>query len=144
MMPTWPPNTNPAFLQLPPSARPDNRPIMASPAITTRPPPPAEIARATAAAIPSAISTRPLVGILGVIIGAGLVTLTGRMLSLGLADLKGHLGIAYDDGAWLDSAYNASVMLIGPFSVYLGGLLGSRRVLLLDAGIFAATCVFLP
>ena len=117
---------------------------MASTAITTRPPTPAEIARATAAAIPSAISTRPLLGILGVLIGAGLVTLTGRMLSLGLADLKGHLGISYDDGAWLDSAYNASVMFIGPFSVYLGGLLGPRRLLLLAAGIFAATCAFLP
>jgi len=81
---------------------------------------------------------------LGVIIGAGLVTLTGRMLSLGLADLKGHLGISYDAGAWLDSAYNASVMFIGPFSVYVGGLLGPRRVLLFAAGIFAATCVFLP
>src|SRR3984957_8668181 len=117
---------------------------MASAAITTRSSGSAEIARATAAAIPSAISTRPLLGILGVLIGAGLVTLTGRMLSLGLADLKGHLGISYDDGAWLDSAYNASVMFIGPFSVYLGGLLGPRRLLLLAAGIFAASCAFLP
>src|ERR1700745_2321362 len=117
---------------------------MASAAITTRPPSSAEIARATAAAIPSEISPRPLVGILGVLIGAGLVTLTGRMLSLGLADLKGHLGISYDAGAWLDSAYNASIMFIGPFSVYLGGLLGPRRVLLFAAGIFAATCAFLP
>src|SRR5882672_8447434 len=144
MMPTWPPNSNPVFLYLPPSARDDNRTIMASPAITTRPPTPAEIARATAAAIPSAISTRPLVGILGVIIGAGLVTLTGRMLSLGLADLKGHLGISFDDGAWLDSAYNASLMFIGPFTVYLGGLLGPRRILLFAAGIFALACIFLP
>ena len=71
-----------------------------------------------------------MVGIIGVLIGAHLVTLTGRMLSLGLADLKGHLGISYDDGAWLDSAYNASIMFIGPFSVYIGGLLGPRRVLL--------------
>src|SRR3984893_1949416 len=117
---------------------------MASAAITARPPTPAEIARATAAAIPSAMSTRPLLGILGVLIGAGLVTLTGRMLSLGLADLKGHLGISYDAGAWLDSAYNAAIMFIGPFSVYLGGSLGPRRILLFAAGIFAVTCAFLP
>jgi MFS transporter, DHA2 family, multidrug resistance protein len=117
---------------------------MAATAITTHLPSPAEIARATAAAIPSEISTRPLLGILGVIIGAGLVTLTGRMLSLGLADLKGHVGISYDDGAWLDSAYNAALMFIGPFTVYLGGLLGPRRVLLFSAGLFTATCAFLP
>ena len=103
-----------------------------------------EIARGAATAIPSEVSARPLLGILGVVIGAGLVTLTGRMLSLGLADLKGHVGISFDNGAWLDSAYNASLMFIGPFTVYLGGLLGPRRVLLFAASIFTLACVFLP
>ena len=117
---------------------------MAATTITARPPAQVEIARATAAAIPSELSTRPVLGIFGVLIGAGLVTLTGRMLSLGLADLKGHVGISYDQGAWLDSAYNASVMFIGPFTVFLGGLLGPRRILLFSAGIFAVTCAFLP
>jgi DHA2 family multidrug resistance protein len=116
---------------------------MAASSIVVRPTP-LEIARGAAAAIPSEVSTRPLLGILGVVIGAGLVTLTGRMLSLGLADLKGHIGISFDDGAWLDSAYNASLMFIGPFTVYLGGLLGPRRILLFAAGIFTLACVFLP
>ena len=116
---------------------------MAASSIVVRPTA-GEIARGAAAAIPSEVSTRPLLGILGVVIGAGLVTLTGRMLSLGLADLKGHVGISFDDGAWLDSAYNASLMFIGPFTVYLGGLLGPRRILLFAAGIFTLACVFLP
>ena len=115
---------------------------MASTTLAAATPP--QIARAVAAEIPSEISTRPLLGILGVLVGAGLVTLTGRMLTLGLADLKGHLGISYDAGAWLDSAYNASLMFIGPFSVYLGGLFGPRRVLLFAAGLFTVTCAFLP
>src|ERR1700757_946547 len=117
---------------------------MASTAITTRPLTSAEIARATAEAIPAEVSTRPLIGILGVVLGAGLVTLPGRMLTLGLADLKGHLGISYDEGAWLDSAFNAAIMFIGPFSVYLGGLLGPRRILLFATAIFGAPCAFLP
>jgi len=117
---------------------------MAASTVTTRPLTPVEIARKTAAAIPWGISTRPILGIIGVLIGAGLVTLTGRMLSLGMADLRGHLGISYDQAAWLDSAYNAALMFIGPFSVYLGGLLGPRRILLFAAGVFTATCVFLP
>src|SRR6201984_2018310 len=116
---------------------------MAASSIVVRPSA-GEIARGAAAAIPSEVSTRPLLGIMGVVIGAGLVTLTGRMLSLGLPDLKGHVGISYDNGAWLDSAYNASLMFIGPFTVYLGGLLGPRRVLLFAAGIFTLACVFLP
>jgi DHA2 family multidrug resistance protein len=116
---------------------------MAASTITIRPSP-VEIARAAAAAIPSEVSTRPLLGILGVVAGAGLVTLAGRMLSLGIADLRGHVGISFDDGAWLDSAYNASLMFIGPFTVYLGGLLGPRRILLFAAGLFTATSLLLP
>jgi MFS transporter, DHA2 family, multidrug resistance protein len=116
---------------------------MAASSITVRPSP-IEIARTAAAAIPSEVSTRPLLGILGVVTGAGLVTLAGRMLSLGLADLKGHVGIAFDNGAWLESAFNASLMFIGPFSVYLGGLLGPRRILLFAAGVFTLTSICLP
>ena len=116
---------------------------MATSSITVRPSA-VQIARAAAAAMPSEVSTRPLLGILGVVIGAGLVTLTGRMLSLGLADLKGHVGISFDNGAWLDSAYNASLMFIGPFTVYLGGLLGPRRILLFAAAFFALVCMYLP
>jgi len=116
---------------------------MAASTITVQPSA-VEIARGAAAAIPSEVSRRPLLGILGVVTGAGLVTLAGRMLSLGLADMKGHVGISFDDGAWLDSAFNASLMFIGPFTVYIGGLLGPRRVLLFAAGLFAATSIFLP
>src|SRR5271166_788576 len=110
---------------------------MAATAITTRSLTPMELAQATATAIPSEVTTRSLLGIIGVIIGAGLVTLTGRMLTMGLADLKGHVGISYDQGAWLDSAYNASLMFIGPFIVYVGGLVGPRRILLFAALIVA-------
>src|SRR5579863_1705902 len=116
---------------------------MAAYTITIRPTA-VEIAHAAAAVIPSEVSTRPLLGILGVVTGAGLVTLAGRLLSLGLPDLRGHVGISVDDGAWLDSAFNASLMFIGPFTVYIGGLLGPRRVLMFAAGLFAATSVFLP
>jgi DHA2 family multidrug resistance protein len=116
---------------------------MAASTLTVRPTA-LQIAHAAAAAMPSEVSTRPLLGILGVVTGAGLVTLAGRMLSLGLADLKGHVGISLDDGAWLDSAFNASLMFIGPFTVYIGGLLGPRRVLLFAAGLFALTSLYLP
>src|SRR5271166_851771 len=140
-IPNSPPSYVRAFRLSPLSGRENN---MAAATVVSRPLTPAQIARATALAIPYQISTRPLLGIVGVLIGAGLVTLTGRMLSLGMADLKGHVGISYDQGAWLDSAYNAALMFIGPFTVYLGGLLGPRRILLFAAGLFTVTCAFLP
>src|SRR6267154_108491 len=96
------------------------------------------------AALPMDLSHSPVLGILGVVLGAGIVTLTGRLLSLGLADLKGNVGIGFDDGAWIGSAFNIALMFIGPFTVYLGGLLGARRVLILAAASFSLVCVFLP
>src|ERR1700733_4541887 len=102
-----------------------------SSALPHPPPTAAQIARALVAAGPADLSKSPLTGIAGVIMGAGIVTLAGRMITLGLADLKGHVGISYDDGSWLGSAFNIALMFIGPFTVYLGGLLGPRRVLLM-------------
>ncbi len=96
------------------------------------------------AALPTDLSHSPLLGILGVLLGAGIVTLTGRLLSLGLADLKGNVGIGFDDGAWISSAFNIALMFIGPFTVYLGGLLGPRRVLLASAAVFTLVSLFLP
>src|SRR5258708_4671036 len=104
---------------------------------------PAQQVRALAAAAPSELSQSPLLGILGVITGAGLVTLTGRMITLGLRDLKGHLGISFDDGAWIGSAYNIALVFMGPLTVYLGGLFGPRRILLASAAGFTLVCGFL-
>ena len=92
---------------------------------------------ALAAALPADLSHSPLLGILGVLLGAAIVTLAGRLLSLGLADLKGNRGISFDDGAWLGTAFNAAIMFIGPFTVYLGALVGPRRILLIAAAVFA-------
>ena len=107
-------------------------------------PTPLQIARATAAAVPRDLSNSPLLGILGVVMGAGIVTLTGRMITLGLADLKGHLGIGFDDGAWISTAYNAALIFIGPFTVFMGGLMGPRKVLLFNAAFFSLLCLFIP
>ncbi len=106
--------------------------------------PPAKIAQALAGVVPSDLSKSPLLGILGVVMGAGIVTLTGRMLTLGGADLKGSLGIGFDEGAWIGSAFNIALMFIGPFTVYLGGLLGARRVLLVAGSCFTLVCLLLP
>jgi DHA2 family multidrug resistance protein len=73
-----------------------------------------------------------------------LFTLMGRMLTLGLADLKGHVGISFDDGAWISSAFNVALMFIGPFTVYLGGLMGPRKIPFAAATAFTVICTFLP
>jgi len=117
---------------------------MAASTTILAPPTPTQIAQGLDRAVPADLSKSPLLGILGVIMGAGIVTLTGRMLTLGLADLKGHVGIGFDQGAWISSAYNVALMFIGPFTVYLGALLGPKRILLFASAAFAVICAFLP
>src|SRR6202795_4490506 len=117
---------------------------MASQTAVLHSPPKSQIAKAIAGGLPSELSQSPLLGILGVVMGAGIVTLTGRMLTLGTADLKGSLGIGFDEGTWIGSAYNIALMFIGPFTVYVGGLLGARRVLIFAASSFTLICALLP
>jgi DHA2 family multidrug resistance protein len=98
----------------------------------------------TTAPAPSPISTRPVLGVAGVLFGAMVATCTGRLISVGLPDLRGGMHFGFDEGAWISTAYNAALMFIGPFSVYLGGLLGPRRVLLACAAAFTVISVLLP
>jgi DHA2 family multidrug resistance protein len=97
-----------------------------------------------AAAIPAEVSTKPLLGILGVVTGAGVVTLTSRMISLGMPDFRGLHGFGYDESAWIATAFDVGLMFIGPFTVYLGGLMGPRRILLTAAALFTVLFIFLP
>ena len=99
---------------------------------------------ALASALPADLSHTPLLGILAVNMGAGFATLAARFLSLGLADLRGHIGIGVDEGAWIGTAFNAATMFIGPMTVYLGALLGTRRVLLVCSAVFAIVSACLP
>ena len=90
------------------------------------------------------VTTHPLLGVAGVLLGALIATCTGRLMSVGLADIRGALHLGFDEGAWINTAFNAAMMFIGPFSVYLGGLLGPRRVLLACAWIFAVVSFLIP
>ena len=94
--------------------------------------------------LPADLSHSPLLGILGVIMGAGIASLAARLLSLGLADLRGHLGVGVDEGAWMGTAFNTATVFVGPLTVYLGALLGARRVLLVGCVVFATVSACLP
>lgn len=93
---------------------------------------------------PAVMTIHPLLGVFGVLLGASIATCTGRLISVGLMDIRGALHLGADEASWIGTAFNASMMFIGPFSVYLGGLLGARRVLLACAGLFTLISVLLP
>jgi DHA2 family multidrug resistance protein len=103
-----------------------------------------DIWRSRFAGVIGSLSQNPYVGTLGVYLGASIVTLNGRLISVGLADLRGALGFGIDEASWIPTSYNMALMFMGPFSVYLGGLLGPRRVLLVSGTIFILCSILLP
>jgi DHA2 family multidrug resistance protein len=90
------------------------------------------------------LDQNPYVGTFGVFLGAGLATLNGRLISVGLPDLRGAMGLGIDEASWIPTSYNMALMFIGPFSVFVGGLLGARRVLLHAGLIFIVCSILLP
>src|ERR1700749_3179339 len=90
------------------------------------------------------LTTNPYVGILAVFLGAGLATLNLRLLSVGLPDLRGALGISFDDASWRPTAFNMATMFSGVFVVFVNAFWGPRRILLPAAAIFAVESFLLP
>jgi DHA2 family multidrug resistance protein len=89
-------------------------------------------------------TTNPYVGILAVFLGAGLATLNSRLLSVGLPDLRGALGLSFDDASWLPTALNMATMFSGVFVVFLNAFWGPRRILLPMAAVFMVSSLVLP
>src|SRR5262252_8262003 len=89
-------------------------------------------------------TTNPYLGIAGVFLGAGIATLNARLISVGLADLRGALGLGFDEAAWIPTALNMGTMFSGVFVVFLNALYGPRRILLPAAAIFTVTSALLP
>src|ERR1700683_5319613 len=98
------------------------------------------------AAIPSKpkLATNPYIGIVGVFLGATLATMNARLISVGLPDLRGALGLGFDPASWLPTALNMATMFSGIFVVFVNTLLGPRRILIPASLVFALTSALLP
>jgi hypothetical protein len=112
--------------------------------LSTSPGPSSRSTPTASATVASAVTTHPILGVFGVLLGAMNATCAGHLLGVGLADLRGSLHLGVDNASWLGTAFKAAMMFIGPFSVYLGGLFGVRRVLLTCGALFTIVSVLLP
>jgi DHA2 family multidrug resistance protein len=93
---------------------------------------------------PSPRVTNPYIGVLGVFLGAATATLNGRLVSIGLTDLRGTLGFGFDGASWIPTVLNMGTMFTGVFAVFLGSIYGIRRVLIACGMIFTAASLLLP
>lgn len=98
----------------------------------------------TEVAPPGVSSARPWLGIAAVLFGAFLSTLTTRLSTFGLADIRGAVHAGIDDGAWITTAETAGQMMVTPLVVWAGGIYGPRFVLICGASLFACASALLP
>jgi len=98
-------------------------------------------------ALPSSPKAPPIYlpfGIAAVLLGGLLSTVNARLLTVGLPDVRGALSLSVDQAAWTSTAYNMALMFMGVFSVYLGAILGVRRVLLACSLLYALASLLMP
>jgi DHA2 family multidrug resistance protein len=88
------------------------------------------------AVVASQLTVHPILAVIGVLLGALVSVFTGRLLSIGMADVQGAVGADSDAMTWVSTAYNAANMFVGPLIVFLGGLFGPRRILLWASAVF--------
>src|SRR5260221_10691104 len=104
----------------------------------------ADVAKAPAAAAPASKLGRPLLGVAAVLVGAFIATLNPRVTTFGLADIRGGLGLGFDEGSWLTSVFSAGQMFIAPAAAWLSTVLGARRFLSWATVIFGLASLILP
>jgi DHA2 family multidrug resistance protein len=82
-------------------------------------------------------SEYPAVGVVAVMVGALISTLNARLTTQGLADIRGALGLGFDDGSWINTVFSAAQMVVTPAAAWMGAVLSTRRVLLWTGAVFA-------
>ena len=101
---------------------------------------------APAAAAPAKPAEAPIpwLGLTAVLFGTFISTLTGRLSTFGLMDIRGAIHASFDQGAWITTAFTVAQMLITPIAVWVGSIYGPRRILLIAALSFAVISTLIP
>jgi DHA2 family multidrug resistance protein len=99
----------------------------------------------SATPFPAAAEARiPWLGLGAVLLGTFISTVNSRLSNFGLADIRGAVHASFDQGAWITTAQSVAQMLIAPAAIWLGGVYGTRRVLMEAAIAFAVVCLIQP
>jgi len=87
---------------------------------------------------------RPLIGVAAVLLGAFLSSLNTRLTTFGLADIRGGMGLGFDEGSWLTTVFGAAQMVVAPSAAWLSTAVGTPRFMLWTSVIFAVTSLLVP
>ena len=90
------------------------------------------------------VSHRPIFAVGAVLLGAFLANFDSRLFTIALPDLKGALGLTFDEGAWLSTAATASQIMIAPAVAWLATAFGLRRILAIPSLVYALISLAIP
>ena len=90
------------------------------------------------------VSDRPILGILAVMLGAAISSLNTKITTFGLADIRGGLGLGFDEASWITTVFGAAQMVVTPSAAWMSTVLSTRRVLVWTGSIFTLTSLVPP
>ena len=90
------------------------------------------------------ISDRPVLGILAVMLGAFISSLNTKLTTFGLADIRGGLGLGFDEASWITTVFGAAQMIVTPAAAWMSTVFSTRRVLMWTGTVFTVTSVLPP
>src|SRR5215813_9557736 len=93
---------------------------------------------------PTARCKRPVVGVAAVLLGAFISTLNTRVTTFGLADIRGGLGLGFDEGSWVTTMFSASQMIVAPGAAWLSMVFGVRRFILSASFVLTVCSLLVP
>lgn len=70
--------------------------------------------------------------------------MNSRLVTVGLPDIKGANGFGFDEGSWIPTVLDMTMMFSGVFCVFLNTRLGPRRILMPCAALFTLASLALP
>jgi DHA2 family multidrug resistance protein len=99
---------------------------------------------ATAAASPPVFGPRIIIGLVGVLIAVLVSGLNEMVTKVALADIRGALGIGYDEGTWLVASYTATSVAAMAFAPWCSVTFSLRRFTLCAISVFTLLGVLCP
>ncbi|MBV4460999.1 MFS transporter [Pseudomonas sp. COR58] len=107
-------------------------------------PAPAAATAAAPAAAPPVFGARIIIGLVGVLLAVLVSGLNEMVTKVALADIRGALGIGYDEGTWLVACYTATSVAAMAFAPWCSVTFSLRRFTLCAIAVFTLLGVLCP
>ncbi len=90
------------------------------------------------------MDVRPLIGLLGVVLGVSFAEFNDQVVAIALPDISGGVGLSHDTTSWFTTLYFIGVILGAVTGPSLGAIFSARRFLLAAIGFVCVTSLAAP